>query len=108
VSRLEGENGSLRGQIVTKDDQIEDLTGGAGETSHLIAGLQKMLTPLLGGRIAPRRPAASACCHRDRVSMTRDEQVREADAVLRFALPFVGIKPLPMLEQDQRNDDDRH
>ncbi len=31
-----------------KDEQIKDLTERARETNHLIAGLQKMLTPLLG------------------------------------------------------------
>src|SRR5438552_1796047 len=36
------------GQIGVKDDQIKDLTERARETNHLIAGLQKMLTPLLG------------------------------------------------------------
>jgi hypothetical protein len=48
VARLEGENEFLRGQVSTKDDQIKDLTERARETNHLIAGLQKMLTPLLG------------------------------------------------------------
>jgi hypothetical protein len=48
VERLEGENEFLRGQIGVKDDQIKDLTERARETNHLIAGLQKMLTPLLG------------------------------------------------------------
>jgi hypothetical protein len=48
VARLEGENEFLRGQIGVKDDQIKDLTERARETNHLIAGLQKMLTPLLG------------------------------------------------------------
>lgn len=48
VERLEGEVTFLRQQIVVKDDQIKDLTERARETNHLIAGLQKMLTPLLG------------------------------------------------------------
>ena len=48
ATRLEGENEFLRGQIAVKDDQIKDLTERARETNHLIAGLQKMLTPLLG------------------------------------------------------------
>ena len=48
VARLEGENEFLRQQIGVKDDQIKDLTERARETNHLIAGLQKMLTPLLG------------------------------------------------------------
>jgi len=47
VERLEGENQFLRQQIGVKDDQIKDLTERARETNHLIAGLQKMLTPLL-------------------------------------------------------------
>ena len=49
VTRLESENEFLRGQITVKDVQIKDLTERARETNHLIAGLQKMLTPLLGG-----------------------------------------------------------
>ena len=48
VARLEGENEFLREQITVKDVQIKDLTERARETNHLIAGLQKMLTPLLG------------------------------------------------------------
>ena len=48
VARLEGENEFLRGQITVKDDQIKDLTERARETNHLIAGLQRMLSPLLG------------------------------------------------------------
>lgn len=47
VERLEGENEFLRRQVAVKDDQIKDLTERARETNHLIAGLQKMLTPLL-------------------------------------------------------------
>jgi hypothetical protein len=47
VERLEGENDFLRKQIGVKDEQIKDLTERARETNHLIAGLQKMLTPLL-------------------------------------------------------------
>jgi hypothetical protein len=38
----------LRSEIVVKNDQIKDLTERARETNHLIAGLQKMLSPLLG------------------------------------------------------------
>ena len=40
-----------------KNDQIKDLTERARETNHLIAGLQKMLTPLLADRknLAPFR-----------------------------------------------------
>ncbi|MCZ7643562.1 MAG: hypothetical protein M5U33_13860 [Pseudorhodoplanes sp.] len=49
IERLEGENEFLRQQVSVKDDQIKDLTERARETNHLIAGLQKMLTPLLGG-----------------------------------------------------------
>ncbi len=48
AERLEGENEFLRKQVSVKDDQIKDLTERARETNHLIAGLQKMLTPLLG------------------------------------------------------------
>ena len=48
VERVESENDFLRQQIGVKDAQIKDLTERARETNHLIAGLQKMLTPLLG------------------------------------------------------------
>ncbi len=41
-------NEFLRGQIGVKDEQIKDQTERARETNHLIAGLQKMPTPLLG------------------------------------------------------------
>ena len=58
VTRLESENEFLRGQVVVKDGQIKDLTERARETNHLIGGLQRMLSPLLGGRrddpLAPR------------------------------------------------------
>ena len=53
VVRLEGENDFLRQQIEVKDEQIKAFTAGAHETNVLIAGLQKMLTPLLN---APHRP----------------------------------------------------
>jgi len=48
VERLESENEFLRGQIGVKDKTIEALLERDRETNHLIAGLQKMLTPLLG------------------------------------------------------------
>ena len=48
VARLEGENEFLRGQVSVKDGQIKEMTERARETNVLIAGLQKMLTPLLG------------------------------------------------------------
>lgn len=54
IERLEGENEFLRSQVTVKDDQIKDLTERARETNHLIAGLQKMLTPLLGRPPEPR------------------------------------------------------
>ncbi len=53
IERLEGENEFLRSQVTVKDDQIKDLTERARETNHLIAGLQKMLTPLLGRPVDP-------------------------------------------------------
>ena len=58
VERLEGENEFLRSQVAVKDDQIKDLTERARETNHLIAGLQKMLTPLLGRAAGPHSDAA--------------------------------------------------
>ena len=48
VTHVEEENEFLRSQVRTKDDQIKDLTERARETNHLVAGLQKMLAPLLG------------------------------------------------------------
>lgn len=48
VARLEGENEFLRGQVTVKDGQIKEMTERARETNHLIAGLQRMLSPLLG------------------------------------------------------------
>jgi len=47
VARLESENDFLRDQLVVKDGQIKELTERARETNVLIAGLQKMLSPLL-------------------------------------------------------------
>ena len=48
ISEKDGEITFLRGELTIKNDQIKDLTERARETNHLIAGLQKMLTPLLG------------------------------------------------------------
>jgi hypothetical protein len=48
VERLESENEFLRGQIGVKDNTIAALLERDRETNHLIAGLQRMLTPLLG------------------------------------------------------------
>jgi hypothetical protein len=48
VAVLERENAFLREQVTVKDKQIGELTERARETNHLIAGLQKMLGPLLG------------------------------------------------------------
>jgi predicted nucleic acid-binding Zn-ribbon protein len=43
----------LRSEVAIKNDQIKDLTERARETNYLIAGLQKMLTPLLGRSAEP-------------------------------------------------------
>ena len=48
VERLESDIDFLRGQMDVKDNQIKEMTERARETNVLIAGLQKMLTPLLG------------------------------------------------------------
>jgi hypothetical protein len=48
VAALERENEFLRGQVLVKDTQIGELTERARETNHLVAGLQKLFTPLLG------------------------------------------------------------
>jgi hypothetical protein len=54
VERLENEDEFLKGQIGVKDKTIEVLLERDRETNHLIAGLQKMLTPLLGRPDATR------------------------------------------------------
>ena len=48
LSEKDGEIVFLRGELAVKNEQIKDLTERARETNHLIAGLQKMLTHLLG------------------------------------------------------------
>jgi hypothetical protein len=48
LDEKDGEITFLRSEVAVKNDQIKDLTERARETNHLIAGLQKMLTPLLG------------------------------------------------------------
>jgi hypothetical protein len=63
VERLESENDFLRKQIGVKDDQIKDLTERARETNHLILGLQKMLTPLLGRSPNPESDGTTADTH---------------------------------------------
>ncbi len=50
LGEKDGEITFLRTEISIKNDQIKDLTERARETNHLIAGLQKMLTPLLERR----------------------------------------------------------
>ncbi len=47
LDEKDGEITFLRSEVAVKNDQIKDLTERARETNHLIAGLQKMLTPLL-------------------------------------------------------------
>lgn len=54
ITLLEGEVAYLRKQVDVKDEQIKDLTERARETNHLIAGLQRMLSPLLGGELPPK------------------------------------------------------
>ena len=48
IERLEGEVDFLREEISTKNAQIKELTERSRETNHLVAGLQRMLAPLLG------------------------------------------------------------
>jgi hypothetical protein len=60
---LESENKFLRSQVEVKDGQIKELTERARETNVLIAGLQKMLSPLLtapGDRRDPPRSHEAA------------------------------------------------
>jgi hypothetical protein len=58
LDEKDGEIGFLRSEVAVKNDQIKDLTERARETNHLIAGLQKMLTPLLGRSTDTRAEAA--------------------------------------------------
>jgi len=53
LGEKDGEIQFLRSEVAVKNDQIKDLTERARETNHLIAGLQKMLTPLGSPRIEP-------------------------------------------------------
>jgi hypothetical protein len=69
VERVENENEFLRKQIGVKDEQIKDLTERARETNHLIAGLQRMLSPLLG---SPERNGEGKSG--DREQTTQDPQ----------------------------------
>jgi hypothetical protein len=48
LDEKDGEIVFLRSEVAVKNHQIKDLTERARESNHLIAGLQKMLTPLLG------------------------------------------------------------
>jgi hypothetical protein len=48
LGEKDGEIVFLRGELVVKNEQIKDVTERARDSNHLIAGLQKMLTPLLG------------------------------------------------------------
>jgi hypothetical protein len=56
VAHIEKENDFLRGQMEVKDTQIKELTERARETNVLIAGLQKMLSPLLTAPSDRRNP----------------------------------------------------
>ncbi|MGA3302895.1 MAG: hypothetical protein ABSC72_06360 [Methylovirgula sp.] len=58
LDEKDGEIAFLRIEVAVKNDQIKDLTERARETNHLIAGLQKMLTPLLGRSPESRVDAA--------------------------------------------------
>jgi len=54
LDEKDGEITFLRTEVSIKNDQIKDLTERARETNHLIAGLQKMLSPLLSRAEEPR------------------------------------------------------
>lgn len=58
VALLENENQFLRDQVLVKDSQIKELTERSRETNHLVAGLQRMLSPLLGTRNPFSEPKA--------------------------------------------------
>jgi len=57
VARLEGDNEFLRSQLTVKDKTIEALIERDRETNHLIAGLQRILTPRLDRRAEPDDPS---------------------------------------------------
>lgn len=59
LGEKDGEIVFLRGEVSVKNDQIKDLTERARETNHLIGGLQRMLTPLLGRSDEPRENSPS-------------------------------------------------
>ena len=48
LGEKDGEIAFLRSEVAVKNEQIKDLTERSRETNHLIAGLQKMFTPLFG------------------------------------------------------------
>lgn len=48
VERLNDDRDFLRGQIKVKDEQIANLSTRFSETQRLVAGLQRMMAPLLG------------------------------------------------------------
>src|SRR5260370_33102618 len=54
LDEKDGEIVFLRSEIAVKNEQIREQTERARETNVLIAGLQKMLTPLLGRSSEPR------------------------------------------------------
>jgi len=55
LGEKDNEIGFLRSEVVVKNNQIKDLTERARETNHLIAGLQTMLSPLLGAGEQPQK-----------------------------------------------------
>jgi len=75
VARLEGENEFLRSEIVVKNGQIREMTERARETNVLIAGLQKMLTPLLGRGGAARYENRAPLDHDEPASFSPDQPI---------------------------------
>jgi TolA-binding protein len=71
LDEKDGEIGFLRSEIAVKNEQIREQTERAQETNVLIAGLQKMLTPLLG-RPSERRPDERSHAIPFDISDTRD------------------------------------
>jgi hypothetical protein len=69
VDLLESENQFLREQVVVKDSQIKELTERSRETNHLVAGLQRMLSPLSAPPIHSRYPRPK---HRPHPSTERE------------------------------------
>lgn len=65
MQTIERENEFLREQVQTKDKQITELSARFSETQRLVAGLQRMIAPLLGQADPYRAASPESGEHRD-------------------------------------------